>query len=213
MKQGIIFDMDGVLIDSEPVYMERTQNFLKEMGYGVISTEELSKLVGCDSVYFADKINQWTDGELTLREFNDGCYEFYLNKPIDFPKILDPNVPVIMSWLRERDIPIVVASSSSPDTIKTVLENCDLDKYVYHTVSGYDFPRSKPDPAIYLHSLEKIGLPSDQCIAVEDSAYGIEAARRAGIKVLAKHEPRFGVDQSAADGIINSLVELKEYFQ
>ena len=77
-------------------------------------------------------------------------------------------------------------------------------------VSGEQFKESKPEPDIYLHALDLLGLPAVRCCCVEDSVPGITAGKRAGLTVIAKREERFGFSQDAADKIIDQLPELLE---
>ena len=75
-------------------------------------------------------------------------------------------------------------------------------------VSGEQFHESKPDPEIYLHTLDLLGLPAGACCCIEDSVYGIAAGRAAGLTVIAKREERFGFSQEGADRIIDAIPDL-----
>ena len=80
-------------------------------------------------------------------------------------------------------------------------------------MSGKQFRESKPDPEIYLYTLSRLGLPKEDCLVVEDSVYGIQAAKAAGLKVVAVRDQRFSFDQSAADRLIDRVADLKEIFE
>ena len=101
-------------------------------------------------------------------------------------------------------------SSSPMDSIEEVLNACGLSDAFEYVVSGEQFKESKPEPDIYLHALDLLGLPANRCCCVEDSVPGITAGKRAGLTVIAKREERFGFSQDAADKIIDQLPELLE---
>ena len=96
------------------------------------------------------------------------------------------------------------------DNIKDVLAACGLSDAFEHIVSGEQFVQSKPEPDIYLHAIDRLGLPATLCCCVEDSLYGITAGKRAGLTVIAKREERFGFSQDAADKVIDQLPDLLE---
>ncbi|HIU04089.1 MAG TPA: HAD-IA family hydrolase, partial [Candidatus Coprousia avicola] len=75
-------------------------------------------------------------------------------------------------------------------------------------ISGVDFTESKPSPEIYLHTIEKLGLPAEACCCIEDSVPGITAGKRAGLTVFAKREDRFGFSQDAADAILDRVDDI-----
>lgn len=202
MIRAVIFDMDGVLIDSEPVYAGWLEQFLREHRVEVPDSE-LRRVAGISSQDFKKKLQSWwtaggkpyMSGEDIDKMFEKYCDGF----PLSFKKIMEPYAEELMAWLKGVNCKIAVASSSPMDDIRKVLRETGLNKYVDVKVSGEMFANSKPDPQIYQFTLEQLGLEAGECIAVEDSAYGIQAATRAGIKVIAKKDDRFGFDQSLAD--------------
>jgi len=92
--------------------------------------------------------------------------------------------------------------------IRHVLDCCDIADCFEFTVSGEEFTESKPNPAIYLHTLERLGLAAQECAVVEDSDYGITAAARAGIPVIARVEDRLGYTQDGASYFIDVFPQL-----
>ena len=112
---------------------------------------------------------------------------------------------------RRRDDPGAAAPRSSPmDNIKDVLAACGLSDAFEYIVRGEQFVQSKPEPDIYLHALDLLGLPANRCCCVEDSVPGITAGKRAGLTVIARREERFGFSQDTADRIIDTLPDLLE---
>lgn len=216
MIRAVIFDMDGVLIDSEPVYAAWLEAFLKEHQVEV-QDSELRKVAGISSQDFKKKLQSWwaAGGKPYMSGDDiDKLFEKYCDGlPLSFKDIMDPYAEEVMAWLKEAGCKVAVASSSPMDDIKKVLADTGLCKYVDVRVSGEMFANSKPDPQIYQFTVEQLGLEAGECIAVEDSAYGIQAASRAGIKVIAKRDDRFGFDQSLADCRADHLGQVIEILE
>ena len=126
----------------------------------------------------------------------------------DYRALMNPGVPETLAALRERGVRLALASSSPMDNIREVLDACGIAGAFEVVVSGEQFHKSKPNTAIYLHTCELLGLDPAVCCCVEDSPYGIEAGKRAGLTVFAKREERFGFSQDEADAIIGGVPDL-----
>lgn len=203
MLKAVIFDMDGVLIDSEHFYMKRRQNFFKE--YGLDLDDETAKgLVGLNPRdLIADRFPN-KDREQTLVE-----YETYKQgHPANFMEMIDDDANQILPWLKEKNLKVAVASSSSIEIIKQVVNNAGWSEYFDLLVSGDEFPQSKPDPTIYFETVARLGVAPEEVLVIEDSTYGITAAKTAGLKVIAKEDERLPMDQSQADMKITRLTEI-----
>lgn len=208
MIKAVIFDMDGVLIDSEIVYLMHQFKKLQP-GYPWLTPEHLYPLVGMDS-----REDKQYLAELLCRDLSDPSFiselkGMFADFTIDYSSIMRKEVPQVLSFLQRNHLRIVLASSSSRDNIETVLDQCGIRSFFECIISGEQFTRSKPDPAIYLYALEQLQLPADDCLIVEDSGYGIAAGKRAGVRTAALTDHRFNFDQSAADDRLSSLSELE----
>lgn len=208
---AVIFDMDGVLVDTEAFYKEETRAFAAHLGLEV-SEEELNAQVGASHQDFLRMLVDWharagqavSPGE-GLRRYLDWRRG---NPPIDYRSLLNPGVRETLDELHRRGVRTALASSSPMASIRTVLAACGLTGLFEAVVSGEQFRQSKPDPEIYLHTLEVLGLPARACCCVEDSVPGITAGKAAGLTVFAKREERFGFSQEAADRIIDQIPDL-----
>lgn len=211
MIQGIIFDMDGVLVDTEPVYQDLVKKFLSSCQIRVADSE-LTELVGASHKTFQQKLAQWWERDTNERRDPvelDTRFETYCDKyPFHYSNVLNPGVRETLEHLKTSGYKIALASSSPRKDIRKVLTDCRLDSVFTVIVSGEQFQRSKPDPEIYRYTLAQLDLPASDCLAVEDSPYGITAASLAGIRVIAKREDRFGFSQSQADGIIDEIPQI-----
>lgn len=208
-KRAVIFDLDGVLVDSEPQYLEFFRQFLLQNGC-VPQEEGLRATVGSSNYETWRQLAlMWSDPLIPPLELE----RIYLHQcghlAIDYQASLFPGVLQLVQRLQRRGLVLAIASSSPMSAIRRMLEQTGFDAYISHVVSGDMFRRSKPDPEIYLHAISLTGFSPEQCLAVEDSSYGIQAAKRAGLEVVAVAEP-FGLDQSQADYFLAHTCQLDQ---
>lgn len=205
IMKAVIFDMDGVLIDSEALHLYDFRVFLQKHNQN-LTNDELSEFVGLDAKTFIGHLQEiWKPGSPlpSIEEIKEGC-----KYPSDsFQDMLVPHVRFILSHLKKNNIKIAIASSSPYNIIYKMLSINDIDSYFDVIVSGNDVQAKKPSPDIYFETLKRLELPSNDCIVIEDSLVGIQAAINARLYVIALKENRFSVDQSKADCIVNDLIE------
>ncbi len=209
--KAVIFDMDGVLIDTEALYWRQLRDFSDDLGLGV-TTEELNRQVGHSQKYFQRLLASWLarigrDVEPVEAEgvFNDWVAA---RGPNDYAALLNPGVHETIDELRARGVHVALASSSSSANIAEVLSAIDLAGAFEVIVSGEQFHESTPNPEISLRALELLGLDASECCCMEDSVPGIQAGKAAGLTVFAKREERFGYSQAEADAILDGVSDL-----
>ncbi len=132
----------------------------------------------------------------------------YKATQFDFPpfkELIYPEVKKVLKKLKEDNYLTACCSSSRPEYIQKALKDCGIDDYIDEVLSGHDFLRSKPDPEIYLTAMKKLGLSNSECMVVEDSPYGIQAGKNAGMIVSCRKDHIFGLDQSCADFAFDDL--------
>ena len=208
---AVIFDMDGVLIDSEEMYLKELLAFSD--CYGLGETRELaSQQVGASHQDFQRLCKRLLEGagvgSFTPEEAERFYERWAEGRKRDYLSVVFPGAVETIDALLAAGVRVALASSSPRAMIDYVLESLGIADRFERVVSGEQFRQSKPDPEIYLHSVEALGLTPAQCCCVEDSVPGIAAGKAAGLMVFARREERFGFSQDEADVIIDTLPEL-----
>lgn len=208
--QAVIFDMDGVIVDSERFYYDQLDEMYSAEGI-FVPREELCRAVGASYKDFKSNLVRWfAMGGVDLSpEEAEARYDAWAAvHPADYAALLNPGVRETVAELKGLGVRVALASSSPMDNIMHVLEVCGLPDAFEHVTSGEQFLESKPNPEIYLHTLDLLGLPATSCCCVEDWVPGIAAGKAAGLTVIAKREDRFGFSQELADAVVDSIADI-----
>jgi HAD superfamily hydrolase (TIGR01509 family) len=180
LTELVIFDCDGVLVDSEPIAVRIDVEMFAEVGLTVSEQEVIERFVGRSPEVLAQAVEEhlghpppdgWEErGERRLRRA--------------FEAELRP-VAGISEALEQISLPACVASSSPPGRLRFKLELTGLyDRFAGRTFSASEVPNGKPAPDLFLHAAQQMGVDPAGCVVVEDSRYGVQAARAAGMDVL-----------------------------
>ena len=180
----VIFDMDGVIIDSEEIHKKAYYETFKNLGVEV--SEELYKtMTGSSTINaFQKLVNHFNlddiPEELVLQKRK--CYVNYFEN--DPTLSLVNGVKELIQFLYKQNLTLVLASSSAMVNINRVFSRFDLNEYFTAKISGADLIASKPHPEIFEKAAILGGVSKEQCIVIEDSDNGIEAANKAGIYAI-----------------------------
>lgn len=202
MYTSFIFDMDGVLIESEEFYFKRRLDYVLASG----ATPTSSRLI--DYIGLTDdQIWERLVSNPNQRKFVRASYHTYYQKhPTDFRQLIRPEVAPLFHALKESSKKIGIASSSRKGVIEKMLNDCNLTQFVDYYISGEEVPISKPNPDIYLQAHNYLGKELST-VAIEDSPVGIQAAKAAGLHTVALKQS-FELDQRQADSQIDNLQDL-----
>ena len=210
MKKAVLFDMDGILYDSERFYMSNTITVMRALGY-TGPEEALYRVIGTTSSGTWKILYDLLDGEYTGKQIEQAWISHLKEHPLNYKKAMFPDIPESLQRLQEHGIRMACCSSSSINVIKDSLERMGITSYFDYVVSSEELERPKPDPMIYLLAAEKLEADPADCIVYEDSTLGIESGKRAGMMVIARRDERFKQDQSRADKFVECATQLTDY--
>jgi len=178
----VIFDSDGVLVDSETISARVFQEMSGELGLTLDFTSALEQFSGSSMRENLDFIEEHIDGKLPQdfeKEFRARTYEA-------FRKDLKP-VDGVRELIRKLRVPFCVASSGPPEKIRLNLGLVNLLEHFKNKIfSSYEIGSWKPEPGIFLYAARSMGFQPEECVVIEDSAHGIRAALAGGFKVYAR---------------------------
>ena len=209
-RKMLVFDMDGVLLDSEPLHASSMPRILRENG--VTEMPDASLTVGKSSYII------WTN--LQEKYGLPGTPATLLNQQYTYllEEMDARNVPVseglvdLLQECKEKGMLLGVASSSNRVLVDGTLKHLGIGSYFVVTVAGDEIPEKKPNPAVYLKAIEKVGVRPEEALAIEDSETGLLAASRAGIPAVGYRNPTSGnQDLSNSIGIVDRLAEVGKY--
>ncbi len=179
---ALIFDLDGVIVNSNPVHSVCWRRYLA--GFAVEVPEDFDvKMFGKRN----DDILREVFGRDTGPEvlFRHGAAKEELYRKMMGPVLKEHLVPGLVEFLeRHKDLPMAVASNAEPANVEFVLETGGLRSYFRAAVNGQQVERPKPDPEIYLRAAQELGTEPPNCVVFEDSVAGLEAARAARTRVV-----------------------------
>ncbi|QLB42584.1 HAD family phosphatase [Mannheimia pernigra] len=212
MLQAIIFDMDGVIVDTEFVEFDLQQQFIEQHKEhdDEISFEARSEVCGKALSDIPEIMQRLTKSSLPLEDLKTRYQAFFENlfNNVDYPSIFRSDIKLILDYAKANNIKLAVASSSALAHIQRILTACGIIDEFDLIVSGEQFEHSKPDPTIYRYTCEKLGVPPENAVAIEDSYYGMKSAKTAGLTVIGYEEKRMLIDQSLADYMGKDMVEI-----
>lgn len=180
---AVIFDLDGVLVDSEPNYLASERELLA--GYGIEFTEDMKV------PYIGLSTHEMLSRVVTDHGLAAPVAELVQRKNEIYRRIADAHTPVnepmrrLAGLLHEAGHPLAVASGSSPGALTGVLVGTGLAGYFDAVLSAEEVGRGKPEPDLFLAAAARLGVLPADCVVIEDSTYGVLAAHRAGMRVVA----------------------------
>lgn len=211
---AVIFDLDGVLADSEPWWNQIDAAFLAEHDV-TYRGEHHEAVLGVSYPvaveFYKNAYGLAASTEEMMRRRGEIALEFFAHK-ID----LFPSAKEVLEELQRMNLPLGLATSSVNASARPFLERQGLTRFFGVIVTGDEVEHGKPHPEIYLRAAEKLGVPPEDCLVVEDALSGITAAKAAGMRVAAIPDRRFvevGAYKSAANYLLNKLADVPAIIQ
>ncbi|BAO77186.1 HAD family hydrolase [Winogradskyella sp. PG-2] len=209
MLKAVLFDMDGVIVDTEPLHRKAYHQMFKDVNIDV-NSELYESFTGQSTINICKRLVdhfRLIDTPEHLMHLKRKHYK-YLFENDDELALIDGVLDLIKDY-HSNDITLVVASSASMNGINQIFKRFNLDKYFKGKFSGADLKKSKPHPEIFTKAANFTGFNTSECMVIEDSTNGIKAARAAGIFCTAfKSEHSTGQDYSLANIVVSDFKEI-----
>lgn len=180
---GVIFDMDGLMVDTENMMQKEVKKILQKMGYD--AKEEITlQLIGLGDTRTKDVLEnaygKQFDHNLFLKMVLEVKEDIFHNQEIGVKKGLWE----LLKFLKRENIKNIVATGSTRESMNLILQRTGILKYFELSVCGDEIEKGKPFPDIFIKAAEKLNLPLERCLILEDSQNGIIAAKRANMSVI-----------------------------
>jgi HAD superfamily hydrolase (TIGR01509 family) len=206
--EAVVFDLDGVIVDSEQVWDEIRERYTRESG-GTYVESATRDMMGMSAPEWSRYMAETLRVPGTPEEINAAIVQRMLERYGEAP----PLIPGAVDAVRRIGArwPLAIASSSNPELIEVVLRISGLDTLIREAVSSQEVARGKPAPDVYLEAARRLAAEPAHCAAVEDSHNGIRSAHAAGMRVIAIPNAHFPPDDEAlalADVVVPSVGEL-----
>jgi beta-phosphoglucomutase family hydrolase len=203
--KGVIWDMDGILVDTGKVHFQSWMDTLPD--FEIPFTREI----------FNNTFGMNNEGILKLLRGEDFDPKIIADiserKEASFRRAIHgrlntvPGVLTLLEAIRDANIPQAIGSSAPQKNIDAVVEELGLNNYFKALISAAEMP-GKPNPAVFLTAAQKIHAPAAQCVVIEDAITGVEAARQAGMKCIAVTTTNTASSLQAANMVVDQLDEL-----
>lgn len=206
---AFIFDMDGVIIDSELLHSRTKLDTCHHFGLSFDENDLIHYMGRTSDDMFAEVMAREHRDDLKLEDLVSYKREHYLSLILQGEAKPIPGALDLIRALYQAHIPLALATSSWQKVMDAVLDSFAIRPYFQSVLSGSTLPKSKPDPTIYLLSAERLGVSPQTCMVLEDTKSGVTAAKRADMYCIGFRSPHSGKqDLSLADRVVNKLTEI-----
>jgi len=209
--KGVIFDMDGVIFDSEGLYREACISLVQRYG-GTVTEDLFERQMGLKMDESQRVAVEVSGANISPEEFGRNYEKEFLKKANSALKTI-PGVEKLLEFLKGK-VSMAIASSTKIAIIKSFLEMFSFEEYFDTVVGGDQVINSKPSPEIYLKAARLLGVQPEECLVIEDSPAGIISATRAGMRVFAiRHDHNSHLDLSTAEKLFHDHNEVLSHIE
>jgi HAD superfamily hydrolase (TIGR01509 family) len=181
--RGVIFDVDGTLVDSNDAHARAWEEAFRDAGHPV-PYEDIRPLIGMGGDKLVPAVTGWNKDDPRVEQVGKRRGEIFRERYLPHVRAF-PGAPELVSALKASGLKLAVASSAEKQELEPLLERAGAAELIEHKASSDDADRSKPDPDIVQAALQRLGLPESGVVMVGDTPYDVEAAARAGIVAIA----------------------------
>lgn len=213
MKKAVIFDMDGLMIDSERATYNAYLEVMNPLGYE-FSEEQYKTLLGRTYRGIIGQFYTMFGDDFPMEKIWDESHEI-LDRRILENVPLKPGLIELLQFLKENNFKTIVATSSGRERVDKILAAGDIEKYFDDTICGDEVTLGKPNPEIFLTACKKLGVDPKEAIVLEDSESGIKAGYDGGIDVICIPDMKYPTEEfeKMCTQILNSLNDVIDYLK
>lgn len=182
--KAVLFDMDGLMVDTESLATEAFIHSAKKQGYDMTKEETLLVLGFTTKSIYEFWENYFKNSDVSGKQLVDDHYKYIENILFTTGPRKMPYIEELLKYLKESNYKVAVASSSNMDHIINNMEKTGLKKYIDEFASGAEVENGKPAPDVFLLAAERLGVKPENCLVLEDSKAGVIAGSSAGAKVI-----------------------------
>lgn len=182
--KAVLFDMDGLMVDTESLATEAFIHSAKKQGYDMTKEETLLVLGFTTKSIYEFWENYFKNSDVSGKQLVDDHYKYIENILFTTGPRKMPYIEELLKYLKESNYKVAVASSSNMDHIINNMEKTGLKKYIDEFASGAEVENGKPAPDVFLLAAERLGVKPEECLVLEDSKAGVLAGSSAGAKVI-----------------------------
>ena len=182
--KAVLFDMDGLMVDTESLATEAFIHSAKKQGYDMTKEETLLVLGFTTKSIYDFWENYFKNSDVSGKQLVDDHYKYIENILFTTGPRKMPYIEELLKYLKESNYKVAVASSSNMDHIINNMEKTGLKKYIDEFASGAEVENGKPAPDVFLLAAERLGVKPENCLVLEDSKAGVIAGSSAGAKVI-----------------------------
>jgi len=206
--RAVLFDMDGVLLDSEPLHVVINSEIYKDLGIS-IDQDLINQFVGRTSSERWKRIKAKFGLEHTVEQLSDRQWNALIKALQDSELRSSAGLDTLLAYMNVNGIRATIASASAGSFVEAVIDYLDLRDVMEGATTGDEVVNCKPAPDIFLLAAQKLGVPPSECLVIEDSSAGVRAGKAAGMFTVGYKNPTSpGQDLSPADTVVDNLADI-----